>query len=454
MTVSNSEPDLDSAGKRRRSTAVRPTDDTLLDGVIAVFGRSGFDRATMEELSAAAETSKPTLYSHFGGKEQLFEACVRREAERLRDWMLESYRRAAGLGIQRHTDVTTHALFEYAARHDQGFRLLFGSLNRPHARQISDEVLRPIAVRIADLIRVEHERDDRAWTASAEFCAAIVTDIAVRGVTQAVERQLDFTAAAELTVSMIVAALRGLDPEAARALDRTAPPANGPSSRDAEESAESYPALEIRRLAPAGRPSGRQPGASAEDVLDATVRIFRTAERFEAGAVATELGIGRTTLYRWFGSREGLLGAAFARQFEQLVIGIDGHRDSRGALRISEVLDRATRAVAADPALRRFLTNEADALRLITRADGPVHTGSVAVISALIDRAREHDGYRPPVDSAALAYALARVGEAFLYDDTAGDIRGDVEHLQQVQRTLLGIEDSGPSQEKGPGPTV
>ncbi|WP_084460790.1 TetR/AcrR family transcriptional regulator [Nocardia kruczakiae] len=82
MTVSNYEPDVDSGSKRRRSTAVRPTDDTLLDGVVAVFGERGFDGVTMDELAVAADTSKPTLYAHFGGKERLFEACARREAER------------------------------------------------------------------------------------------------------------------------------------------------------------------------------------------------------------------------------------------------------------------------------------------------------------------------------------------------------------------------------------
>ncbi|MEV0247354.1 QsdR family transcriptional regulator [Nocardia sp. NPDC050712] len=433
MTVSNRQPDV------RPSTTVRPTDDALLDGVVAVFGEHGFDRATVAELSVAAGVSKPTLYSRFGGKEQLFAACVRRESERLCRWMLESYRGAEGFGLRRNTDITTRALFDYAARHLQGFRLLYGSANRPHARRISDEVMAPVRATIAALIRIEHEDDDRAWTVSAEFCAAVVGDIAVRGVSQAVERDLDFTAAAELTISMIVAALRELDPAAARALDSAAGPPGSARREDVPEG--SYPALTVSRPIPAERPGGRPPAATADEVLAATIQIFQTMDRFEAGAVATRLGISRTTLYRWFGSREGLLGAAFARQFEQLVLRIDGRSRSRGALRVAEVLNRATRAIAGDPALRRFLENESGAaLRLVTRADGPVHAGSVAVIAALLERARAQDGYRPPVAATALAYALTRVGEAFLYDDTAADIGGRLDDLHQVTRTLLGLE--------------
>lgn len=415
---------------------MRPTDDSLLDGVVAVFGVRGFDGVTMDELAAAAETSKPTLYAHFGGKEQLFEACARREAGRLRGWMLESYGRAAGLGVRMHTEVTTRALFEFAARHDHGFRVLFGAATRPHAQQLTDEAMAPVVAAIAELIRAEHHTDGSVWGVSAEFCAAVVADIAVRGVTQAVELGLDFDAAAELTVSMIVATLRHLDAAAAHRLDQAhTSDRTGSPVPTAEQP---YPELTFAQSSPPERP-GRAPGATEDQVLDATLRSFRTTERFEIAAVTTELGISRTTLYRWFGSREGLLAAAFARAFERLVVRVDRRQTSRGAVRISEVLDQATRAVAADPGLRAFLRNEeATALRLITRADGLVHAGSVAVIEALIERARRVDGYRPPVETSTLAYALARVGEAFLYNDAAADMRGDVEHLQQVQRLLLG----------------
>ncbi|MEU2042462.1 QsdR family transcriptional regulator [Nocardia niwae] len=441
MTVSNQEPDVDRDGKRRRSTAVRPTDDALLDGVVTAFGARGFDRVTMDELAAAADTSKPTLYAHFGGKERLFEACARREAHRLTEWMTDSYQRAAGLGVQMHTEMTTKALFDFAVRHGDGFRVLFGSASGPAAQQIAAAAIAPIVEAIADLIRIEQRKTGSRWGASAEFCAAVVADIAIRGVTQAVERGLDFDAAAALTVSMIVATLKHLDADAAHRLDKADGPMVSQQLGPEPVLAQEYPELVLPEPVAQDRP-GRAPGASESEVLDTTMRIFRTCERFEIGAVASALGIGRTTLYRWYGSREGLLAAAFARGFAQLVLRVDRRQSSRGAARISDVLDEVTRVLAADPALRGFLDNEAGtAVRLITRADGVVHSGSVTVIEAMIERARRCDGYRPPVDSSALASALARTGEAFLYSDHDGTEAGlgaDIDHLEQVQRLLLG----------------
>ncbi|MEV0355439.1 QsdR family transcriptional regulator [Nocardia sp. NPDC050697] len=434
MTASPTGPGPDGAARRRRSTAVRPTDDALLDGAVTVFAVAGFDRATMDELAAAAETTKPTLYAHFGGKDRLFEECVRREAEALRRWMLDSYARAAGRGIRGHTEVTTRALFDYADRHGPGFRLLFGSAAGPLARRVSEEVTQPVVALVAALIRAEH--GEPRWGPSADFCAAVVADIAVRGVIQALEQELDFTAAAELTISMIVAALRHLDGGAARAVDGTAAPR--PARASLPVAGEPYPELVVTDPAVLGEVVGR--ATTVGTVLAAAVRTFRADARFDVGAVAVATGVGRTTLYRRFGSREGLLGAALALEFELLVGRVDRDRTDRGAVRVSEVLHRATRALVADAALRRFVeAEESSALRLITRADKPVHTGSVAVIEALLERARRYDRYEPPIESAVLAYALARLGEAFLYNDVVAGVRGDVTHLRQVQRALLGI---------------
>jgi hypothetical protein len=40
-----------------------------------------------------------------------------------------------------------------------------------------------------------------------------------------------------------------------------------------------------------------------------------------------------------------------------------------------------------------------------------------------------------------LAYALVRLGEAFLYNDALAGIRGDTERLRQVEAALLGVHE-------------
>src|SRR5213078_1749466 len=66
---------------RRLPRAVR--EQQMLDAAVAVFSRRGFHAASMDEIAEAAGVSKPMLYFYLGSKEELFGACIRREADRL-----------------------------------------------------------------------------------------------------------------------------------------------------------------------------------------------------------------------------------------------------------------------------------------------------------------------------------------------------------------------------------
>lgn len=57
--------------------------EQILAAAAPVFGRDGYERASIDAIAAAAGVSKPTVYSHFGSKEQLFRESVADSAERL-----------------------------------------------------------------------------------------------------------------------------------------------------------------------------------------------------------------------------------------------------------------------------------------------------------------------------------------------------------------------------------
>lgn len=48
--------------------------DRLIDAARRVFAAQGFERASMEEIAAAAGAGKPTLYRYFASKDALFDA--------------------------------------------------------------------------------------------------------------------------------------------------------------------------------------------------------------------------------------------------------------------------------------------------------------------------------------------------------------------------------------------
>ncbi|WP_240505346.1 QsdR family transcriptional regulator [Nocardia mangyaensis] len=185
------------------------------------------------------------------------------------------------------------------------------------------------------------------------------------------------------------------------------------------------------------RAPGRPAAASRDDVLDAAIHTFLAGRRVDANAIAAQLGLGRTSIYRWFGSRDGLLGAALARQLEQMVGYAERRSTATGGERLVEVLDLAVHWLVDNGSLRTYFDQESTAaLRLITRSDGVVHPAAVAIVEGLLERAEEQ-GYRPPIDRATLAYALVRLWEAFLYNDAVAGFQGDVERLSRVQAALL-----------------
>jgi AcrR family transcriptional regulator len=68
----------------QNKTAGRPREfdlDQALDAAIEVFWRRGFEGASLTDLTAAMELSRPSVYAAFGNKETLFRKALARYAE-------------------------------------------------------------------------------------------------------------------------------------------------------------------------------------------------------------------------------------------------------------------------------------------------------------------------------------------------------------------------------------
>jgi AcrR family transcriptional regulator len=175
-------------------------------------------------------------------------------------------------------------------------------------------------------------------------------------------------------------------------------------------------------------------------VLAAVSAQYVAGERVDLTIVARRLGLGRATIYRWFGSRERLLGLVIADQLELL---IDHHRGvvrRRGVPGLLEVFDRVNRSLSSSPALRRLLEQErGPAMRMLTSSSGVVQPRAVACVERLIAAEIAAGRFESPADPETLAYAIVRLAEAFLYNDAAIGIRGDHTRLHDVQAALLGV---------------
>jgi AcrR family transcriptional regulator len=187
---------------------------------------------------------------------------------------------------------------------------------------------------------------------------------------------------------------------------------------------------------------GERPATPAKPTPVDAHRIARRrvlkGQRIDMRALASELGVSRATLYRWTGPREQLLGEVLGRlaleTFEQCKRDAPG----TGASRVINVFDRHLAVVAKSPALRHFLETDAEsALRVLTRRDGPVQARLVHAHAELLREEALRGHYTPRVDPAALAYAIVRIGEAFLYNDAIIALEPNLEQAGAIVRLLL-----------------
>jgi AcrR family transcriptional regulator len=105
---------------RRLPRAVR--ERQILDAAVEVFAKHGFHNASMDEIAETASISKPMLYAYLGAKDELFVACVRREAVRLVEAI--GVEVEAGLSPADQLWRRLQLFFEYVRCNKDGWRLL------------------------------------------------------------------------------------------------------------------------------------------------------------------------------------------------------------------------------------------------------------------------------------------------------------------------------------------
>ncbi len=193
------------------STRARPTDTQLLDAACEEFSEHGFPATTMARVARRANSTKPTLYAHFGSKDQLFATLLERESNALRDWLFDAYEAAATLPAADAIRADVSAFFDYAAAHPNGFRLLFGADNTGLVSSVRQRLLDEITAQIAGRLR-DYQDATRPVTAVHLQVAAMVVGVALHGAEHAMAKHpTKMVSSSNLAASFIVGALLGLD---------------------------------------------------------------------------------------------------------------------------------------------------------------------------------------------------------------------------------------------------
>jgi AcrR family transcriptional regulator len=196
----------------------------------------------------------------------------------------------------------------------------------------------------------------------------------------------------------------------------------------------------------AGRRPGlsRAPGPAAAGparCVDLAARWVRDGRRLDMQGLADELGVSRATLFRHAGGREVLLGQALWVLTERTLVTAARRWEAErppGALHTPGTGRHLNAIVSQSPGLRRLLDDEpALTLRVLTDPRGRVQTGIVTFVEALLRRDMAEFGLVPLIEPGALAYALVRLGESFLYADVLAARPPDVATADRLQQALV-----------------
>jgi len=187
--------------------------------------------------------------------------------------------------------------------------------------------------------------------------------------------------------------------------------------------------------------SGKRSRDRSASVVAVAARWVYEGRRLDMQGLADELGVSRVTLFRRVGSREELLSRALRllteRTLEAAVARWEAERPP-GELHTPGTGRYINAIVSQATGLRRLLDDEpALALRVLTDPRGRVQTVMVAFLEELLHRDIEEFGLVTLIEPGALAYALVRLGESFLYADVLAARKPDVETAVFLQHALF-----------------
>ncbi len=172
------------------------------------------------------------------------------------------------------------------------------------------------------------------------------------------------------------------------------------------------------------------------------LRAFRSArhrfiggDRIDMGRLAVELGVDRTSLFRWVGNRDQLLSEVLWSLAVPTLDAADRAVTTTGAARLVGVLSHFVADLIEAPYFRVFLTREPSrALRLLTTTDSDVQRRFVAVVTTLVDEETHAGRFSPaPLSSRELASLLVRISESFTYADL---ISGEPPSAERARATF------------------
>ena len=165
---------------------------------------------------------------------------------------------------------------------------------------------------------------------------------------------------------------------------------------------------------------------------------FLSSRRIELQKLAVELGISRTTAYRWGGSAEQLVGRVLASLVDDTFRQLAHRSRATGGERVLDVLERGMRYAHKFRPLQQFLARDAQlGLRIVASKHSPVQERTIANLQWLLEEEIDAGHMSLPVTPDVMAYALTRIVESFLYSDLIIGAAAELENASSIVKLML-----------------
>lgn len=161
---------------KRMPRAVR--EQQMLDAAVQIFGRRGYMAASMDEIAELAGVSKPLVYLYLHSKEDLFTACIRREAAALTAAVRAGV--SPELPADRQLWEGLQAFFAHTAEHPHAWSVLHlqaRTHGEPFAAEVTamrEEIVAFVTRLVAAAAREAHRNPDLPEHEVAGLAEALV----------------------------------------------------------------------------------------------------------------------------------------------------------------------------------------------------------------------------------------------------------------------------------------
>lgn len=151
------------------------------------------------------------------------------------------------------------------------------------------------------------------------------------------------------------------------------------------------------------------------------------------GLLAEDLGVSRTTIYRWVGEREQLIGELLGAQVDDWVALVEPQADGSGSARFLDMLRRFLEVAAGYEPLTNFTQREPTlAMRVLMDPAGPVTEHANQALRRLL---AEID---PDVEiSDQIGNGIGLVARTLVWANIATGQEPDIEGAVNLASTLL-----------------